>query len=688
MNAFRCQSYLAVAASGLTSCRPGFWDKRWTAATAEGWRPMGLVAMLWLSITTGAAGPVITLQPTNTSVSLGATAQFSVRSTSTNPPITYQWLHQDTPLPGATKASLILTNVGLSNAGTYRVAVYDLSGTVDSAPALLDVDTTFTKITADPLAAHQAFWHVGAVADYNGDGFPDVYLHECVDVASFGADYLYRNNGDGSFVRLTDPSLRVPDRGDLGPAWDDYDNDGTLDLFLPNCLHANQLLRNRGDGTFESITALPAGERADSSGAAWGDFNRDGHLDLFVGNGAWSSVRRVNSLYRNLGDGTFLKLTPSQVGSWLNEAQPWGPASSVDYDDDGWLDIMVTSQYPSNVRLYRNLGNGSFLRVTNNAICLENLPWMCSAWADYDNDGLLDLFGTMDGSRPNVLFHNEGMGNFRKMTAADVGEIVSDKAYGGAPAWGDFDNDGFLDLFAPNGIWYLAHDGVQKSFLYHNNGDGTFTRIERGSPANELGKSWGGHWVDFNRDGFLDLFVSEYHAAGCCPPIANRLYLSNGNTNSWFAVTCIGTSSPRSGTGAKVRTRTVIRGQDTWQLRLINCGGTSYGGQSPVAHFGLGDATNVGVLRIEWPSGIVQELANVPARQYLTVTEPVKLTMSQPGTLQLQCWKDMVCQIETAPDLENWTPVATVTNLSLTGGIAWTDPSPCQGTRFYRAVNK
>ncbi|MHC1766737.1 MAG: FG-GAP-like repeat-containing protein [Verrucomicrobiia bacterium] len=633
--------------------------------------------------------PRILQQPANGSVSLGATAPFSVRATTANPPLSYQWHYQDTLLPGATNATLILTSVGVSGAGTYRVAVSDLSGTTESEPALLDVDPTFTKITTDPLAAHQAFWHVGAVADYNSDGFPDVYLHECVDVASFGADYLYRNNGDGSFVRVTDPSLRVPDKGAMGPAWDDYDNDGTLDLFLPNGnpynLDGNQQLRNRGDGTFESITALPAGERADSSGAAWGDFDRDGHLDLFVGNGSWPTVRRANSFYRNRGDGTFTRLTASQVGSWLNESQPWGPASSVDYDDDGWLDMMVTSQNPFNVRLYRNLGNGSFLRVTNNAICLENFPWMCPAWADFDNDGRLDLFGTMDGSRPNVLFHNEGMGNFRKMTAADVGEIVSDKAYGGASAWGDFDNDGFLDLFVPNGIWYLAHDGVQKSFLYRNKGDGTFTRIERGSLPNELGKPFGAHWVDFNRDGFLDLFVSEYHAAGCCPPIANCLYLNNGNANSWLAVTCIGTSSPRSGTGAKVRVRAVIRGQEGWQLRLINSGATSYGGQSPVAHFGLGEATNVVTLRIDWTSGIVQEIKNVPANQYFTVTEPLRLRMDQPGELHVQCWKGMVCRVDVSLDLTNWTPLTTVTNL--TGQLQWQDPAaPSTATRFYRAV--
>jgi hypothetical protein len=624
------------------------------------------------------AQPRILQQPANESVSLGATAQFTVLVRSSDPGKTYQWMCQDA-LPGATNANLILTNVGLSDAGTYRVAVSDRSGTTESDPAVLDVDPAFTKIMTT-LAAHQSSWHVAAPVDYDGDGYPDVFLSQWL-----GEDFLYHNDGDCSFTRITDPTLQVPDRGALGPAWDDFDNDGHQDLFLANCLSPNQLLRGQGNGTFESITALPAGEHADSSGSAWGDFDRDGHLDLFVGNGSWAIARRANSFYRNRGDGTFTRLSASEVGAWLNESQPWGAAGWVDYDHDGWLDIMVTSQFPSNVRLYRNLGNGSFFRVTNNPICLENSPWVCFAWADYDNDGRLDLFGAMDGTQPNVLFHNEGMGNFRKMTAADVGEIVSDQAFGGGPAWGDFDNDGFLDLFVPNGLWHLEHHGVQKSFLYRNNGDGTFTRVERGSPSNEFGKSWGGHWVDFDRDGFLDLFVSEYHGGSGIPPIANRLYKNNGNQNAWLAVKCVGTSSPRSGTGASVRARAVIRGREMWQLRLINSGGTSFGGQSPVAHFGLGDATNIVTLRIEWTSGIVQEVQNVPANQSLTVTEPLRLRMDHPGELHVQCWKGMVCRVDVSLDLTNWTPLTTLTNL--TGQLQWQDPAvPSNTARFYRAA--
>jgi enediyne biosynthesis protein E4 len=582
--------------------------------------------------------------------------------------------------PWNSSAALTLTNAQLTDAGAYHVAVSDSRGTNFSNDAVLDVDPTFTKITTDPLATDQAEWHVAACGDYNGDGFCDVYLHQ-VD----GADYLYRNNGAGSFVQITDPSLRVPGKGAMGPAWDDYDNDGTLDLFLPNGVDPNQLLRNRGDGTFKPLTALPAGESRGSSGAGWGDFDRDGYLDLFVGNGGWAEVSYPNSFYRNRGDGTFTKLTSTQVGSWLNESQIFGLVGWVDYDDDGWPDLFAVPTLAPRPRLYRNLGNGAFVSITTNAICGDIGSWMGFAWSDYDNDGRLDLFGAMDGTCPNVLYHNEGAGNFRKMTLAEVGSIAGDTAFGAGAAWGDYDNDGFQDLFVPNGSWYLGHDGVQKSFFYHNNGNGTFTRINRGSPANEFGESWGAHWIDFNRDGFLDLFVSEYHAAGCCLPIANRLYINNRNTNSWLGVTCIGTSSPRSGTGAKVRVRATINGSAMWQIRLINSGATSYGGQSPTAHFGLGDATNVHVLRIEWPSGIIQELQNVAANQYLTVVEPTKLSMPKVGELHIQCWRGMIYRIDSSADLLSWKPLATVTNVA--GSLQWTDPeAPGQAARFYRAA--
>jgi len=162
---------------------------------------------------------------------------------------------------------------------------------------------------------------------------------------------------------------------------------------------------------------------------------------------------------------------------------------------------------------------------------------------------------------------------------------------------------------------------------------------------------------------------------------------NNGNSNSWLCVKCEGTVSPLWGTGAKVRIKATIHGEPMWQLRLINAGAWAWGGWSFVAHFGLGDPTVVDTLRIEWTSGIVQGLHNMPVKQYLTVTEPPKLQMPHPGELEVQCWPGEAVGIEQSSRLQTWTPPAMVTNLNASGAVQWTNlDSPGPAARFYRAV--
>lgn len=639
------------------------------------------VAVYFGLVVCGVCQPTILRNPTNQFVSIGATAQFQVSASGTAP-LSYQWRHDSSEVVGATKATLSLTNVQVPDAGNYAVVVSNLAGTATSQPAVLDVDPAFTKITTGALVTDVGKWYGSAWADYDGDGYPDLFIHQAEPVIK---DSIYHNNGDGTFSRLTTPIPQglTPAMGSLGAAWGDYDQDGKLDLFLANGQGQNVLLRNRGNGTFQRVVSGPGTEGAFSGSASWGDYDRDGYQDLFVANGGILWQTAINYFYRNRGDGTFSKLTGSQVGSWLNESAPWEYGSWVDYDDDGWPDLMV-AQPP--VRLYRNLGNGRFVSITTNAIVAEALSgvqWYGFAWGDYDNDGRLDLFAGLDGTRANLLYHNQGAGVFKKMTAAEVGSLASDKGLmSGGVTWGDYDNDGFLDLFVANG-WYSANGASRgQCFFYHNNGDGTFTRVTTGSPANELGEWLTAQWVDYDRDGFLDLHVGQHGSLSAAP---SRLYHNNGNSNNWVCVKCVGTASPRDGTGAKVRAKATIRGKEVWQLRVINSGGTCLGGQSLMGHFGLGDATKVDVLRIEWTSGTVQELYNVPVKQYLTVTEPARLEMSQPGELNIQCWTGMACRVESSPDLSVWTPQATLTNL--TGKLQWTDTNaPANNARFYRVV--
>jgi hypothetical protein len=619
----------------------------------------------------------------NASVSLGAPVKMQVWATGTSP-LSYQWWFGGLALARQTNVILNLTSVQTTIAGLYTVVVTNWAGSA-STNVSLDVDPTFTKITTGPLVTEAAHWHGAAWADYDNDGYPDVFIHQQAPVV---ADFIFHNNGDGTFTRLSAP---IPQGltsyyGAWGNAWGDYDNDGHLDLILANRGGNNVLLHNRGDGTFEHILTGPGADGSATTAAAWGDYDRDGYLDLFAVNSNDGVDTGVNALYHNEGNGTFSKMTASRVGPIVSDRAMWESAGWVDLKNDGWPWLFAVTA-DSKARLYDNLANGSFGLVTNNALVGSTVPTATFAWADYDNAGRLDVCVPGIGT-PTLLFHQETDGTFRQMSPAQVGVPPSDRSQMGAVAWGDYDNDGFVDLFVGGGGYDASMNAVvTKSFLYHNNGDGTFTPVRTGSPVIDPCDSMGVLWVDYNRDGFLDLFVQPHGVAKGYAQ--NLLYRNNGNSNNWLCVTCVGTASPRDGTGANLRALATIRGKPMWQLRLINSGGTSFGGQSFVAHFGLGDATNVDVLRIEWTSGTVQELYSIPAKQYLTVTEPARLSMPSLGQLHIQCWKGMAYRIEASPDLLTWTPQATVTNLNLKGGIQWTDPGvPGPSARFYRTIKQ
>ena len=653
------------------------WDSDLGAAVATVSRPVHL------ELKTKPIVGAPTFEPGSVSLGAEVTVQAAV---SGSPPFSYQWQFNQSDLPGQTNSVLNLTNAQLSDAGFYRLVVTNAAGETVGPEARLEVDTTFTKITSGPIVTNVFFQICHAWVDYDSDGD--------LDLAIMSSEFtggplpllglvIYRNDGNGVFTRQSQAFPVQDPIGTLG-SWGDYDNDGYPDVFRPVSGQPygypgnNDLLHNQGNGTFRQVTnSVPAQEGGLSTAAAWGDYNRDGWLDLYVANSAWFSFALTNWLYLNQGNGAFLKLTPEQVGAPLQDMGVWGLPSWADVDDDGWPDLLVNNAGGA-AQLYRNTGTGSFVSVAAGPLATQTNWWGC-AWGDYDNDGKLDLLMTNPGVT-NALFRNEGGWVFRKMTEAEVGPLVTD-GDGWGCAWGDYDNDGCLDVFVPKGAFAAA-----KSSLFHNNGDGTFTRVTTGSPANDIGYANACDWVDYDQDGALDLFVFEQTWRPDPDQVRRpRLYRNNGNTNHWLVVKCVGTSSPRLGTGAKVRALATIRGKPMWQLRLIDAGGTACSGLSYYAHFGLGDATKVDLLRIQWPSGIVQELRDVAVGQYLTVTEPAPVRMARAGELGIQCWLGMQFRVEASSDLVNWTPLATVTNV--TGSLMFTDPGAASlPRRFYRVV--
>jgi len=608
--------------------------------------------------------PSILVQPRNQSVSLGADVTFRVTASSDSP-IAFQWQQDQTDLSGATSSTLILTNVQLTHAGNYVVILSNSFGSVTSLVAALTVDATFTKITDSPIVNDHGDSTGVAWADYDGDGDLDLF------VSNFGSplNYLYRNNGDGSFARITTGAIATDDTNSEGCAWADYDNDGDLDLFVAVGLNGKDLLyQNNGDGTFSKVTTGSLVTSGGSSrGCAWGDYDNDGYTDLFVSNEGGQN----DFLFHNNGDGTFSRITTGSVvtSGGNSTGCAWG-----DYDNDGFLDLFVANNNENNF-LYHNNRDGTFTRITSGRIVTDGGSSLGAAWGDYDNDGFLDLF-VANANQKNFLYHNNGDGTFTRITS---GPIVNDVGYSWGAAWADYDNDGFLDLFVVNGP---PSGPGQNDFLYHNSGDGTFTRITTGSLVNDGAIGDGCAWGDYNNDGFPDLMVSNLNGQN------NLLYRNNGNSNHWLIVQCAGRSSNRAGIGAKVRVQASISGQTRWQLREIS-GGSGYASQNALhACFGLGDATNVDLVRIEWPSGILQELKNVSPGQFLTVKEPARLESSgnqADGNFQfiLRGGKGSSYVIETSLDLIQWNRLSVITNLQ--SAIAISEPVTA-GQRFYRVA--
>jgi hypothetical protein len=411
-------------------------------------------------------------------------------------------------------------------------------------------------------------------------------------------------------------------------------------------------------------------------GAAWGDYDRDGHVDLFVAN----TGDQNEFLYRNDGQGGMIPMVDGPVVRSAGRSQS---GAWADYDGDGDLDLFVANSWDQRNYLFRNDG-GTFASVTGSPWDNDRGNSIGAAWADYDNDGDLDLY-IGNGNRVAFLYQNNGDGTFTRILE---GPVATSSSVHIAPAWGDLDNDGYLDLFVGVG------EG-ENDLLFHNQRDGTFTQIIEGEVVNDFLVGSGAAWTDFDNDGFLDLFVANDGMYDSGPPHRNepdRLYhnqaRANGNNNRWLLVQLIGTQSNRSAIGAKVRARSLLWSRDVWQLREISGGGGHCSQNDLRAHFGLGDATTVTTLRIEWPSGTVQELTNVAANQILTITEPARLVPLGPREFQIRCWKGMQFEVEKSHNLQTWDSLGVVTNETGTLIFQYTQGDPQAACCFYRVASR
>jgi hypothetical protein len=330
----------------------------------------------------------------------------------------------------------------------------------------------------------------------------------------------------------------------------------------------------------------------------WADYNGDGFLDLYVGHLS-RGFNPGNLLYRNNRDGTFTNVAASAGVADLRDSN--GGVAWADYDNDGDQDVYVGNRHEPN-GLFRQGSDGRFDDVAPAAGVANEGNSSGIAWGDYDNDGWLDLF-VANQDRQSSLYRNSRDGTFADVTAA-AGLALPGASVGAN--WADFDNDGWLDLLVVN----LGNSAPNR--LYHNNGDGTFSDVAAsvGLAYQENGRT--AAWADIDNDGFLDLAVSNYGTT--------RLFRNAGNGNHWLNVRLSGTVSNRDAIGARIEARAVINGRLVRQTREVSAGGSRHSQDSVDVEFGLGDAPTVD-LSITFPSGLRQQLTAVAADRWIRVHE-------------------------------------------------------------------
>ena len=476
---------------------------------------------------------------------------------------------------------------------------------------------TFTDVSvAAGISEHNCSWGA-AWGDYDRDGYIDVMtvghlLHPHVSICQ-----LWHNNGDGTFTDVTVAAGLLTLGGDAhGPSWADLDNDGNLDLYVAKGtakdlpVNYNDLWKNNGDGTFTNIaiSAGVIGINCHNRGSYAVDYDNDSDLDIFVPSFYKHDSGEANLLYRNDGDFAFTDVAPEAdiARSGLeNRTAAW-----ADYDLDGWIDVFIAKSSG----LYRNRGDGTFEDVSLPAGITTSAYSQDGAWGDFNNDGYPDLYVTMGqestSAQPSdaacILYRNNGDGTFTDVTA-ESGVTNTSGSLG--VTWGDYDNDGDLDL-------YVVNTTGAANRLFRNNGDSTFTDVAGlvGVTAKKGGRGSDATFIDYNNDGFLDLFVCNGAGDSYGPYL---LFKNNGNLNHWLEIELTGQESNRDGVGVKV---TLTAGGLT-QYREYT--GQHYMAQNHIpVHFGLGGATQVDSLVIQWPSGIRQELDNIPSGQTIAVLEP------------------------------------------------------------------
>jgi enediyne biosynthesis protein E4 len=496
-----------------------------------------------------------------------------------------------------------------------------------------------------------------AFLDVDNDGWLDLFVLSGTRLgeAPAGAtNRLYRNNRDGTFTDVTEKAGLTRTGWASAVTVGDYDNDGFDDLFITYYGH-HVLYHNNGDGTFTDVTGkagLSQSAVRYGSGCTWVDYDRDGRLDLCVATYLDTTLEKLPKpgdnpdcrwkgvpvncgprglppgfvqLFHNNGDGTFTDVSKASGIAAASGSYPM-TVVAADYDNDGWPDLYVAcDSTPS--WLFRNKHDGTFREeALERGIALSEdgleQAGMGIAVGDYDLDGSLDIFKTHFSDDTNVLYRNDGKGNFDDVTIrAGIG--VETRYVGWGAGMVDVDNDGFPDVFVVTGSVYPeierqlpAYPFKTPRLVFRNLGDGRFEELidDAGPGVAAAHTSRGCAFGDFDNDGDVDVVVVNLNE----PPSLLRNDVSG--KGHWLKVLLEGTTSNRSAIGARVTARYGKQAQMQTQAQEVSAQSSFYSSNDRRLHFGLGAAAAAD-LTVRWPNGAIEQFPAVPADQLIVIRE-------------------------------------------------------------------
>ena len=479
-----------------------------------------------------------------------------------------------------------------------------------------------------------------AAGDYDSDGDIDLFITR----GDIGPNLLYRNTGQGAFEEaaaaagLAFTATATQNYRHSGPTFADIDGDRDLDLFIGGLFGDPSLLfANNGDGTFTDVTAgsgIDLMQAEHNISAAFGDYDLDGDVDLFVAH--WGTYRDAQNpgdtehLWRNdSSDGTIRFVSVSETAgispTILTLPDPYTIATTGDFtftpsfariDDDLYPEILSVADY-NFTQIFHNSGDGTFTNITDVEVIID-YNGMGSALGDYDNDGDLDWFvsaiSTLSNDpdpQPDLVgnrFYRNNSGVFEDVTSL-LG--VADGAWGWGACFMDFENDGDLDIYHTNGWTELYIDDSSRAF--EAIGDGTFANNAEVLGLDDTEEGRGIVCADFDNDGDIDIF--QLHRGS---PVAATMWRNTSDTNNFLRVKLNGLAPNTEASGARIF---VTIGSRT-QMREIMIGSNFVSQNPTVQVFGLGVATQVDELTVEWPDGLETTLSAVTAGQNLIIDHP------------------------------------------------------------------